>query len=132
LYDGIESILKKLDSFYMAVLTNKSKVFALPILDQLGIASYFRRVVCREDVEYIKPDPQGLMSLISASNLPSHQVLMIGDTSIDIQTAHNAMASSCGVCFGYGLKKDILDAKPSFVADSVIDLELILEEFSHE
>ncbi len=52
---------------------------------------------------------------------PRDHTVMVGDSSVDIQTARNAQVKSCGVT--YGFQPETLDThRPDFVIDTIEDL----------
>lgn len=57
-------------------------------------------IVGGEDVTVPKPDPQGLKLIISRFNADNTDVLYIGDSYIDAQTAQNAGVDFAGVTTG--------------------------------
>jgi phosphoglycolate phosphatase len=60
-----------------------------PILAELEINKLFNKIITRNDVRYIKPDPEGFY-LISDKNSPKSYYLLIGDSSSDSGAAKNA------------------------------------------
>lgn len=51
-------------------------------------------VLTREDCSP-KPDPEGLLHIARQWNLPTHDMVYIGDFHFDIQAAHNARMRAC-------------------------------------
>ena len=60
-----------------------------PILVELGMDNFFTKVVARNDVTFIKPDPEGF-SLIYDEKNPKTEYLIIGDSDADEGAAQNA------------------------------------------
>jgi phosphoglycolate phosphatase len=90
----------------MAVLTNKPVNPSRDICASLGLAPFFFQNYGGNSFHTKKPDPLGLLTLITeASTLAHHtitpaQTLMIGDSGVDILTARNCGAHSLGCTFG--------------------------------
>ena len=64
-----------------------------------------------------KPNPQGLLHVITLCGVPADQVLYIGDSACDIEVAKNAHVASAAVSWGYediALVKKML---PDYVVD---------------
>lgn len=103
----------------MAVLTNKPVGPALAICDGLGLSPYFFSVYGGDSFPTKKPDPQGLLTLMTAAHATPEETLMIGDSDVDIKTARNAGAWALGCSFG--LAPETLElAAPDAVADHAL------------
>lgn len=100
----------------MAVLTNKPVGPARAICDGLGLSPYFFSIYGGDSFPTKKPDPQGLLTLMTAARATPEETLMIGDSDVDIKTARNAGAWAVGCSFG--LAPETLElAAPDAVAD---------------
>ena len=100
----------------MAVLTNKPVGPAQAICDGLGLSPYFFSIYGGDSFPTKKPDPQGLLTLMTAARATPEETLMVGDSDVDIKTARNAGAWAVGCSFG--LAPETLElAAPDAVAD---------------
>jgi phosphoglycolate phosphatase len=59
---------------------------------------------------------------MSELDVPAERVLMVGDTTHDLQLALNAGCASVGVSYGAHDRAQFLDLQPLFVAHSVDEL----------
>ncbi len=84
----------------MAVLTNKPVGPAQAICDGLGLSSYFFRIYGGDSFPTKKPDPAGLLTIMSEAEVAPVETLMVGDSDVDIRTARNAGAWALGCTFG--------------------------------
>jgi phosphoglycolate phosphatase len=66
-----------------------------------------------------KPHPQMLLELMQEFGVPKERVLMIGDTTHDLQMALNAGCASVGVSYGAHSHEAFDRLRPCFVAHSV-------------
>ena len=94
----------------MAVLTNKPIGPSEAICEALGLSPYFFRIYGANSFATKKPDPEGLLALMSEAGVTPQQTLMIGDSDVDILTARNAGAWSLGCA--YGLSPHTLEQVP--------------------
>lgn len=110
-YPGVVEALDALQGYRLAVLTNKPLRFTRRILQELDLARYFEYVYGgdsfpHEDDSQLryhrKPDPFGVHLLVRQWGLRSGQVLMVGDSSIDVETARRAQVAVAGVRYGFG------------------------------
>ena len=72
----------------IGLCTNKPYAPAVHILDHLRIAPYFDAVIGGDSLAVKKPDPAPLRETIS--RLQADDVLYVGDSPVDYQTAQNA------------------------------------------
>lgn len=85
-----------------AICTNKPEAITRQVLAGLGIAGYFDVVIGGDTLPRNKPDPLPLRMALEGLDATPEQSLMVGDSAIDVQTAHAAGVSVAFVTFGYG------------------------------
>ena len=103
LYSGVKEALDRLRDagVKMAVLTNKPVRFSIAIVAGLGISGHFERVYGGNSFEQKKPHPIGVDTLLADCGARREHTVLVGDSSVDIQTARNARIRSCGVTYGF-------------------------------
>ena len=101
-YPGVSEALDGLGEFSMAVLTNKPVRVSGRILEQLGLAKYFRVVYGGNSFETKKPDPQGARQILEELGARPGEAILIGDSEVDVQTARNAGTLAVAVNYGFG------------------------------
>ena len=119
-YAGVRECLDALRGRSLAVLTNKPVKFSEAIIAGLNMKSYFRFVYGGNSFDKKKPDPIGLQTLLRDFEIAPHELMMVGDSEVDIQTARNAGTLACGVTYGLGQMKPQLP--PDLLLDSLADL----------
>ncbi len=85
----------------IACITNKSSEFALPLLQQAGLAPHLAFTVCADRAEDRKPAPRMLLSACSRLGIMPSQLLYVGDSPLDIAAARAAGCPSLAVTYGY-------------------------------
>lgn len=112
LYPGVQEALDRWreEGLPMAVLTNKPVRFSRTIIERLGLDGHFPTVYGGNSFESKKPDSEGLDRLIAEHDARPETTVMIGDSSVDVLTARNAGAVSCGVT--YGLRPESFERHP--------------------
>jgi len=82
--------------------------------DTLGLSRYFRLVIGGDTPHGRKPNPEGLLRICADLDVPSTHTVLVGDSPIDLQTAHNAGTQVLLVSFGFGFRfaADELTAVP--------------------
>jgi phosphoglycolate phosphatase len=101
-YPGVPEALEQLAAFPMAILTNKPVRISARILEELGLAKYFRAVYGGNSFETKKPDPLGAQTILREFGAAPAEAILIGDSEVDIQTARNAGTLAAAVNYGFG------------------------------
>ena len=101
-YAGVREALEELKDRKLAVLTNKPVVFSRAILAGLKLADYFAFAYGGNSFEQKKPDPVGVIKLMSHTGALPRETVMVGDSDTDVLTGRNAGVWTCGVTYGLG------------------------------
>jgi phosphoglycolate phosphatase len=120
-YPGVREALELLKHNSMAVLTNKPVRFSQAIISGLGLAPYFRYVYGGNSFETKKPDPFGMNKLLRGFGAEPCEAMIVGDSDVDVMTARNSGAWSCGVTYGLGLES-LRACSPDLMLDNLVDL----------
>lgn len=111
-YAGVAPLLEALGRRYpLALLTNKPARSTLRILEGLELARFFdpTRIVCGDGPFPRKPAPASLLSLASAVDAEPRDVILVGDSFVDLRTARAAGARSCIASYGFGFETFPMD-----------------------
>jgi phosphoglycolate phosphatase len=101
-YPGIEEMLTALAEAYpLALLSNKGEALSRKVLGGLRLDRFFREVLGGDSLPSRKPDPSGLRLLAERLGVPVEQVMLVGDTRIDAETARNAGSPFALVEWGF-------------------------------
>lgn len=103
-YEGIPDLLDELHSrgVAMALLTNKPLEQSVTILEAFGLARYFQWIVGGDGPWPRKPAPEGMRFLMQQAAAAPDTTVLIGDSTIDLQTARNAGVRVCLARYGFG------------------------------
>jgi phosphoglycolate phosphatase len=91
------------------------------------ILSYCPVVVCRNDVNNVKPHPDHLNMALNKLVSSAENTLMIGDHPLDIKTGRNAGTKTCGVLTGHFQKNDFIEAGADLVLPHAADILNIIK-----
>ncbi len=109
LYPKVRETLAALaERFPLAIATNKPGDWARRIILAFGLHEHFRFVRGEDDVGARKPDPRLLLSLCQELAVAPAQVLMVGDSAIDVATAAAAGTRMAFCTYGFA-DADTLD-----------------------
>ncbi|NIR32234.1 MAG: phosphoglycolate phosphatase [Gammaproteobacteria bacterium] len=130
LYPGVREGLDALKAarYKLGCVTNKAERFTVPLLQALGISSYFGLVVSGDSLERAKPDPMPLRHAADFFGVQPTESLMLGDSVSDVRAARAAGFQVICVTYGYNHGMDIRDARPDAVIDSLAQVRGLLEE----
>jgi phosphoglycolate phosphatase len=106
----------------MAVATNKLGRFSRAIFQHLGMEQFFAAIVGDEDVAQNKPVPAMLLYAMDKMGLSQEEVIMVGDSLIDIQTAKNAAILVFAVPSGVTKREVLEQAQPTVILERLSDL----------
>ena len=123
LFDGVMEGLERLDTrgFLLAVATGKSRQGLDRSLADSGLAGRFHATRCADE-GFPKPHPEMLEVLMDTLGVTPDRTLMIGDTTHDLEMAHNAGVSALAVAYGAHDSEKLLDARPLALAHSFHEL----------
>lgn len=123
LFSGISELLAGLLSqgILLGVATGKSRAGLARAMKVSGLEHLFHATRCADHC-LSKPHPQMLLELMDEFGLVSNDLLMIGDTSHDLNMAANALVDAVGVTYGAHDKATLLSCSPKGVVDSVEEL----------
>ena len=123
LYPAVRESLERLHAAgkRLAVLTNKPIAMSCRIVEGLRLAGYFFRVYGGNSFDFKKPHPIGVNTLIAETGISHERTLMVGDSSVDMQTARAAGVRCCGVTYGFA-PETLRDPAPDIVVDRIEEL----------
>ena len=123
LYPNGRKIVEHFSKKKNAILSNKPISFIEKILTELNFLSPFDSVLGGDSLSERKPNPMGLQLLMKNLNCHVKEVLMIGDSAIDIETGKHAGVITCGVTYGLGDPSSLRDSKPDYLIDNLSSLQ---------
>tara|TARA_R110002049_G_scaffold252264_2_gene427362 strand:+ start:96358 stop:97026 length:669 start_codon:yes stop_codon:yes gene_type:complete len=103
LYPGCIEVLEHFtkQNIPLACVTNKPRKFTPLLLEALGMADFFKALVCGDDLPTKKPDPAMLLEAVQQLAGEPGKGFMIGDSETDMATANSAGAGAIYVSYGY-------------------------------
>ena len=129
LYPGIPELLDELvrRKLPLGVLSNKPHEFTVQMVDALCARWRFGMVEgCRDDA-LRKPDPRVAREICSKLGVAPNRAVFVGDTAVDIETAHNAKMTSVGVTWGFRDRAELIDAGADHIIDKPDELLTIID-----
>ena len=117
-YPGIPALLARLKAagVQLAVFSNKADPLARQVVADYFDASLFDAVRGALPGVPTKPAPQGTLALMQAIGADPAATLYVGDSNVDVDTAHNAGLPCCGVLWGFRTRQELTDAGAEHLA----------------
>lgn len=127
-FKGVNDCLIKLKAggTKAGIVTSKTRKEFEDSFTPMGLADFFDYVVCADDTDRHKPDPDPLLKLLEISGYSPRDVIYVGDTIYDKKCAEGA-----GVKFGLALwgAEDIEGINPEYLLHSPEDIPEIVARF---
>lgn len=110
-YNGIEELLLTLreQNVKLAVASNKYQKAVERIIEHFFSDINFVAVEGQKDGINVKPDPSIVFSILAKAKTPKSQVLYVGDSGVDMETARRACIDSAGVTWGFRPEKELVE-----------------------
>ncbi len=126
-YDGIVELLENLtsQSIKMAVFSNKADELTKKIASEI-FPNHFDTAVGLSTEALKKPNPFEALEIGKKWNLKPEEILFVGDSDIDMQTAVNANMFPVGVTWGYRTEEELKNSGAKLVVNKASELIEIL------
>jgi N-acetyl-D-muramate 6-phosphate phosphatase len=128
LVEGVIPMLEFLSKKYpLAVVSARDERSAFAFLRQFGLLKYFKVVITSQTCPHTKPFAQPLLFAADRLAVPPRNLLMVGDTTVDIKTGRRAGAQTIGVLCGFGTERELLREGADLVLPSTADVSRLFK-----
>jgi len=126
-------VLKDLneEGYVCAIVSSKGREMIELGLSLYDMQQYFDEIVALEDVEFTKPNPEGINIALERLARGRDQAIYVGDTESDMEAGSRAGLFTIAVAFDKTANEDILKRKSNRVVHDLRDIKEILKE-DHE
>ncbi len=97
----------------LALFTGKDSERTWDMLRHFAVDTLFDLVVTGDDVTKGKPDPEGLLNILSETEISAKCAVYVGDSRYDVLCARRAGVASVAVAWGMASRQDLIDACPT-------------------
>ena len=128
LFAGMERVLHFIEQNHLTwgIVTNKSSLYTLPILEALNLVPAPVAVICPDHVSKTKPDPEPLLLACQQMGCLPGETIYVGDHLRDIDCGRNAGVPTVAAAYGYIAEDDDAAAwRADYIvqqADELIDI----------
>jgi len=123
LFDGILPLLEDLRArdIRLGVATGKTRLGLDRVLTAKQLTTHFDYTRCADESRG-KPHPAMLFDIMERLDLDPRDVIMVGDTTHDIQMAASAGVDSMAVTYGAHSKRTLVTSEPTVMVSSVREM----------
>jgi len=123
IFEGIDRLLTFLfnKKFEMAILTNNKSQYAEEVLEKFNLTKFFNTVI-GNDVSEVKPNPEGILKILSKWNINPSEAIFIGDMTTDVDAGKAANVKMVCVASGLAQKGTLQEHQPDILVENTEDL----------
>lgn len=123
-YYGLPELLKRLNEMdvKMAVASNKYQSATEHVVKTLFPDIPWVALEGQKANVNVKPDPSVIFEILSKCPTPKSQVIMVGDSAVDMETARRACIESVGVTWGFRPESELVTAGADHIINSPAEL----------
>ncbi len=112
----------------LGIATRSHRVYAERCLAKMGMRHYILGLLARDDVPFPKPDPRHLFETIALLDVDPVDVLYVGDTTTDLETARAAEVDFVGYRRDEAWGQRLLDAGCDLLVEDLFEVaEMVLK-----
>ena len=118
-YPGIPQLLRTLQDkgIRLAVASNKYHEATSKLIRRFFPDIRFTAVFGQRENVPTKPDPHVVHDILSTAHTERPDVLYVGDSGVDMQTARNAGVDAAGVTWGFRPRTELEAFHPRYIVD---------------
>ena len=123
-YDGIYDLLKALKRHHLllAVASNKYHEATRELIPEYFGEGLFDFVYGQREGIPVKPNPTIVFDIMKEAGVTKEEVLYVGDSGVEMQTAVNSGVTSVGVTWGFRDRKELLANGAQYIADEPCEI----------
>lgn len=123
-YEGIRDMLVKLheNGVALAVATNKYQAAVDRIIPHFFPDIPFVAVMGQVEDRPVKPDPSIVFAILNKYPTPKADVLYVGDSAVDMETARRACIESVGVTWGFRPVSELRGAYADHIVSATTEI----------
>lgn len=123
-YRGIPELLMELQNHgvKVAVASNKYQEATTRIIEHFFPNISWASIMGQRDMIPLKPDPSIIFNVLLEAPTPKAEVLFVGDSGIDMETAYRACIDRIGVTWGYRTRGELASARADYLVSEPEEL----------
>ena len=123
-YPGISELLKTLQQqgIMIAVASNKYQAATGKLIAHYFPEINFVEVLGQREGIPAKPDPSIINEIMTKAGVKQEDILYVGDSNVDMQTAHHAGVTAIGVAWGFRPRTELEALHPAHIIEKAEEL----------
>lgn len=105
----------------IAAITSRSKESTIKSLQYAEVYPLIDYFVALEDVVTPKPDPEGILKAMNFFSVKPDEIMMVGDSPVDVEAGRNAKARTVGASYGFHGER-IRESQPDVVIQDIYEV----------
>lgn len=126
-YPSIPQLLEEMQEkgIQLAVASNKYQSATVKLIAHYFPTIPFIAVLGQREGIPVKPDPIIVHDILEIAQVDPKDVLYVGDSGVDMQTAANAGVTACGVTWGFRPRTELEAFHPAHIVDEAHSISTI-------
>jgi phosphoglycolate phosphatase-like HAD superfamily hydrolase len=104
------------------VASNRPEQFCRIILEEAGIAHYFKYVICGDMVKRAKPHPDMVKAILRKASLTPGEAVFVGDMTVDVACGRAAGVMTVAVATGSCTMKELRAENPDILTRRISEV----------
>lgn len=123
-YEGMPELLKELQEkgIKIAVASNKYQEATTKLVRHYYPGINFIGICGQKEGIKVKPDPSIVFGILADAGVRKQNVLYVGDSGVDMETARRACVESVGVTWGFRTAKELREFNAGTIVDSPAEI----------
>lgn len=123
-YAGMVETLEALQErgIMLAVASNKVNKAMMPLMEHYFPTIKFTAVIGQREGIPVKPHPQIVFDILKIAGVGAEESLYVGDTGVDMDTAHRAGLKAVGVLWGYRNRQELTEHQAEYIISKPMEL----------
>jgi phosphoglycolate phosphatase len=121
LFPGLKDMLEHLkrNEVTITIATSKRRHLVDEVVDHHGLTDYFKMIVGAADVSHHKPHPESVHVTMQQLGAKPEEVVVIGDSTFDLDMARNAGVDGIGVTTGIHTRELLQKSAPRHIVSGL-------------
>jgi phosphoglycolate phosphatase-like HAD superfamily hydrolase len=116
----------------MGLCTTSSEKASNYILQRFKIDGFFKAVISREKVKFVKPHTEQFEVALKALGIHAKAALIVGDSIVDMQSAKEIKAIAVGLTTGFSTTEQLMGNGANFIVTTLTDLPTLIKEINKD
>lgn len=134
MFHGIPETLQTLRDMKLkiALCTISGEKATSYLLKRFHLEQFFDAIITREFVTGVKPHPAHLETTLDALNVRSHEAILVGDSTKDMECARQLDVLAVGVATGISSIEELSRSGAHYLASSANDLPTLIQQLNRK